>query len=96
MIQGLKSVVRVLIALFGAFFGSLQIQMSGCQLGVLGPSWSGWLCGHHVPQTWLLLIPILFIALMLILGNRLTAFQHSICVALLFVYGSYGVFDSIE
>src|SRR5438309_217735 len=96
MIQGMKSVIRVLIALFGAFFGSLQIQMSGCRPGLPGQPWKDWLCGNHVPRTWLILIPFLFVVLMLLLGKRSVVFRRPISVLLLVIYGIYGVLDSFE
>jgi uncharacterized membrane protein (UPF0136 family) len=92
----MKLVIRVLIALFGASFGSLQIQMSGCRPGLLEQPWSGWLCGNHVPRTLLILIPFLFVVLLFLLGKRSVIFRRPISVLLLVIYGIYGILDSFE
>jgi hypothetical protein len=54
-----KSGVLVLIALFAAFFGSLQLSMSGCSVAP-GAAWSQWVCHDHR-----IVAPILLFGLLL-------------------------------
>jgi hypothetical protein len=92
----MKAFTRVLIALFGAFFVSLYAQVSVCRPGILEQPSNQWLCGHRLLPTWLLLIPVFFIALMLLLGKHCVAYRRTMSVLLLSTYGIYAAFESVN
>jgi hypothetical protein len=92
----MKAFTRVLIALFGAFFVSLYAQVSVCRPGIPEQPSNQWLCGHRLLPTWLLLIPVFFIALMLLLGKHCVAYRRTMSVLLLSTYGIYAAFESVK
>jgi hypothetical protein len=94
-VQWMKSIIRILIALFGAFFGSLQINMISCRHGIPERPWSHWFCENQL-WTWPVLLLVLFTALMLLLGKHFVAFRRPISVFLLLLYGVYGILYAIE
>jgi len=92
----MKSFIRVLIALYGAFFASLYGQVSACPSGTLEQPWKEWLCGHRLLPTWLLLIPVLFIAFMFLLGKHSLAYRRTMSVLLLSTYGIFAAFETVN
>jgi hypothetical protein len=91
----LKALVRLIAAFFGAIVGSLagSVQVcAGAADDAAWPRWADFLCAHNVWVFWLLSAPILFTLILLLLGKHFAPFRHHAVVALLAVYGLYGLF----
>jgi hypothetical protein len=91
----IKFLVRALATLFAAFFGTLQVSMTGCALAP-GAAWTRWLCHSHSVASSILLFAILFVFTVLVLSRRCVAWRVPIAAVLLVSYGIYGIIDAIE
>ncbi len=90
----IKSAVRTLVALFAAFFGTLQLSMSGCALAP-GAAWTQWLCHSHSIASSILLFGVLLALTLFALSRRCMAWRVPMAVVVLLSYGIYGIIDVI-
>ena len=91
----IKAAARILIALFTAFFGTVQLSMTVCRIAP-GAAWTDWLCHTHRFASSLLSFAFLFALTLLVLSRRSAAFRRPLAVLLLFAYGLYGLVDTFE
>jgi hypothetical protein len=86
-----KAAVRVLIALFAAFFGTVQLSMTFCP----ALSWTQQLCHTHRIASPILSFALLFALTLLVLSRRYVGLRLPLAVVLLLSYGIHGVMDAI-
>jgi hypothetical protein len=84
----IKVAVRALAALFAAFFGTLQLKITGCQLAS-GSDWAASIC-HARPILWLACFGGLFSVTLVALSRRFAFVRRPIAVVLLAAYALYG------
>ena len=90
----IKTAIRIFVALFAAFFGTLQLSMTICTSPTRGAS-TRWLC-HAYPVVSSILSFIIFLALTLfVLSRRCATWRVPLAVVLLLIYGTYGIVDAI-
>jgi len=95
----MKGIARCVIALFGAFFGSLLVSVQICSYAARQTQWPRWadfMCGHNVGYQWIISGPILFAVLVAILSTPFSRFRRHWVVLLLAVYGAYGLVLSLS
>jgi hypothetical protein len=90
----IKTAVRILVALFAGFFGTVQLSMTTCAFAPKA-AWSRWLCGMHPLVSSALSFVILFALTLTVLSHRRTAWRVPVAVLLLLSYGVYGIVDAI-
>lgn len=94
-VRVIKAAARTLIALFAAFFGTLQLSMTVCRIAP-GAAWTRWLCHTHWFASPLLSFAFLFALTLLVLSRRSAAFRRPLAVLLLLAYAVYGLVDTFE
>lgn len=77
--RAFKTAVRILVALFAAFFGTLQISMSGHDRRI---------------AMWILLFSLLFALTLYVLSHDCVKWRVPIAVVILVTYGIYGIVDA--
>ena len=89
-----KTVVRMVVALFVAFFGTVQPSMT-----VFAPpasaAWVQWPCHAHPLVSSALSFITLLVLTLLVLSRRCAQWRVPLAVVLLLTYGIYGVADAI-
>ena len=94
MASRLKWLIRVLVGLFAAIFGSLYISVPLCKGSASSQmQWIHSLCG---PDVWILWVTGLFLIFRLILfalDDRFKRFRRYAVAVLLAIYGLYGLRD---
>jgi hypothetical protein len=94
-VRVIKATVRTLVALFAAFFGTLQLSMTVCRLEP-GASWTHSLCHTHSIASPLLSFACLFALTLLVLSRRSAAFRRPLAVLFLLAYAIYGLVEAFE
>jgi hypothetical protein len=89
-----KAVVRILAALFAAFFGTVQLSMTVCAPPANG-AWAQWPCHSHPFVSSALSFMTLLVLTLLALSRRRAQWRMPLAVVLLLTYGLYGVVDAI-
>jgi hypothetical protein len=94
----LKTLIRVVVAMFGTIFGSLAGSVQVCTYAArqpVLPHWADFICGPNVWVFWLVSAPLLCVLIVLLLGKRLAPFRRHAAVVLLATYGLYGLIEWI-
>ena len=91
----IKAAARMLIALFTAFFGTVQLSMTVCRIDP-GAAWTDWLCHTHRFASPLVSFAFLFALTLLVLSRRSATFRRPFAVLLLLAYALYSVVDTFE
>jgi hypothetical protein len=91
----IKAAVRTLVALFVAFFGTLQLSMTGCALAP-DAAWTRWVCHTHRIASPIFVFAVLLALTLLALSRRFLAWRVPLAVVLLLSYGVYGISDAVN
>jgi hypothetical protein len=91
----IKTAALLPLALFAAFFGTVQLQITGCQLAPEA-SWTDWICHTHRVSFWLLCFGCLFLLTLLVLSRRSTAFRRPLAVLLMLAYTLFAFGQAFE
>ena len=69
----MKLIVRLIVSLFGAVFGSLLFSVQVCSYAASQTEWPRWadfICGHNVGYLWIVSVPCLFVLFLALLSTR--------------------------
>jgi hypothetical protein len=91
----IKTAVRIVVALFVAFFGTLQLSMT-MQAAIPADAWIRRICRVHPIMSPTLSFATLLAITFLVLSRRCAAWRIPLAVVLLLSYGIYGIVEAIE